>query len=279
VCDVRGKLDKAKEEQIESLLPDLTGLANRVLSLSPVSVSLAFMPEGSIPVAVPCLHDALHVTFEARYGLGEAIRHLEWYRKASPTGPNERAAQFFGRFYATAAASCLYAAAEDLANAIIEMYELDRQRIDPENAKQISLQSKVGKYLSKNMASDSVSNAVCSLAQSDSWNKTVKWRNNWVHDQSPIKGFGITYKREKRWKPFVSASGAEGYEFSWGGGDQVEASIDDVLEFVRLAFSLFVSTFEKVLSRYFDILSKAGITFDEDGRLSIPLFRWRAERQ
>jgi hypothetical protein len=261
-CDVKGKFDQGTEEQIESTLPDLSSLGNRILSLTPDFVSVAFTPESSIPVAVPCLHDALHVTYEGRYAISEALKNLTWYRKYDPAAPNERAAIFHGRFYATAAASCLYAAAEDVANAIIEMFELDRQKIESENDKQTSIQSKVGKYLSKNMTSEPICSVLQDLAQSEAWRKTMHWRNRWVHEQSPVEGLGQNYERVKRWKSRTNEIGREVFTLRMGCGDIAEYTVDDVLEFVRPAFAQFVGTLDRVTNRYVESLTEAGFICD-----------------
>jgi len=257
---MRGGLDQAIQKQIESMLPGLTSLRSQIVGLTPDVVSIAFEPDSSIPVAAPCLVDALHVASEARYALYEAFAHLDWYRRHDPRGPNEPAAIFFGRFYTTAAASCLYAAAEDVANAIIGMFEIDRQKVDRESGKRTSLHSKVGAYLLKYMQTEEISRAVVALGQSDAWAKTMRWRNNWVHCQSLVQGLGIVYTRKKRWNTFGGVRGGEGFVLDVGGGDEPEYSIDDVVGFVRAAFSDFVRTFDLVATCYLRILSKAGMT-------------------
>lgn len=259
---MHGKLDERTQKQIESLLPDLVELANRVLmGLNPVGVSVAFDPESSIPVAAPCLGDALHVTGEARYALREAFAHLAWYREKRPEGPNEPAAVFLAGFYATAASSCLYAAGEDVANAIVEMFEIDRQELDPEGGKQTSLQSKVGAFLLKCMPTHRVSTSVVALAESVEWRNTIKWRNRWVHEQASVRGLGIVYEREKRWKRCVGADGSQGFILPFGGGDLQEYCVDDVLGFVKCAYSEFVRTFSEVVTCYEGIVSNARIRF------------------
>jgi hypothetical protein len=246
------------------MLPDLTSLRSQIVGLTPDVVSIAFEPDSSIPVAAPCLDDALHVTSEARYALYEAFAHLDWYRRHDPKAPNERAAIFFARFYTTAAASCLYAAAEDVANAIIGMFEIDRRKVDLESGKRTSLHSKVGPYLLKYMQTEEISRAVAALGQSDAWARTMNWRNNWVHCQSLVQGLGIVYSRKKRWNTFGGVCGGEGFVLDIGGGDEPEYSIDDVVGFVRAALSDFVRTFGLVTTCYLGILSKAGITHRSD---------------
>jgi hypothetical protein len=145
-----------------------------------------------------------------------------------------------------------------LANAVAEMFELDRGKGDVGGRS--SLQSKVGAYLVKSMPTEAVTKAICTLARSDSWGKTMIWKNRWVHEQTLVGGLGIVYNREKRWKSFVEADGTRGYELSFGGGDKPEYSVEDVLGFVSSAFEGFLRTFDEVVSCYLGILSKAGMT-------------------
>jgi hypothetical protein len=79
-----------------------------------------------------------------------------------------------------------------------------------------------------------------------------------------VRGFGIVYDRKKRWKSFVGAHGHQGFLITFGGGDEQEYSIDDVLGFVKCAYSEFVRTFSEVVTCYLGILSKAGITHQSE---------------
>ena len=110
------------------------------------------------------------------------------------------------------------------------------------------------------MPTEDISRAVAGLHQSDAWARTMKWRNNWVHDQSLVQGLGIVYSRKKRWNSFGGVRGDEGFVLDVGGGDEPEYSIDDVVGFVRPAFSDFVRIIDLVATCYLGILSKAGIT-------------------
>jgi len=257
--NMRGELDGSTNAQIESRLPDLTTVGSQVLCLTPEYISQVFLPASSVPVASPCLHDALEVGYEARYALLEAFAHLAWFRDKGPT-PDEKAAMFYGRFYTSAAASCLYAAAEDVANAIVNMLELDPAQIKLESEKKTSLQSKVGKYLLKNLPADPLTKAVVALNDSAAWRETRQYRDGWVHEQVSVQGPGIVYERRKRW--IVGARGGQVLRVGVSG-DKPKHTVDDVLGFVTQAFSEFFRLFEEVVKRYLDILSKAGITLSQ----------------
>lgn len=252
---MRPDLDETTVARIESILPDVACFGNRVLKFGPDFISMLFGPDSSVPVAAPCLEDAYHVACEARYSLREAYASLIWYREKSST-PNEEAAIWHARFYTTAAASCLYAAAEDVARAIIEMLEITKLEVPCK--RNASLQVQVGKHLSKHLGEEAVTEGVCELSRSESWRKTMKWRNRWVHEQSQVRGLGIVYERKKRWERFKSSAGHQGFVLRCGGGDEPEYSVDDVLGFVTTAFSEFVRVLDKVLTRYESIVSSEG---------------------
>jgi hypothetical protein len=153
----------------------------------------------------------------------------------------------------------MYAAAEDLANALIEMFELDREKIDQEGGKRVSLHTKVAAYLSKHLPAEAVTKAVCNLGGSDSWRKAMLWRNRWVHEQSLVKGLGIVYNREKRFRSYTEADGKEVTVLAIGGGDMPDYSVDDVLAFTVPAFEGFLGTFDEVVTCYLGILAKAAL--------------------
>lgn len=254
------ELNQSTVARIESILPDLNPLGQQVLALSPDLVSMALDPDSSVPVAVPCLEDAYHVACEARYALFEAYANLAWYGQESPL-PDKMAAVWHAKFYATAAASCLYAAAEDVANAIVEMFAIDRQKLDAQDGKRGSLQSRVGAYLTKEMPTEALTSAICNLVESDSWRNTMDWRNRWVHEQSHVQGLGIVFSRNKRWRTFNSSLGSQTSVMQIGsGGDAPKYSVDEVLGFVNSAFTGFARILDEVVIRYLQILSQAGIT-------------------
>lgn len=97
----RGELDDATLKEINNKLPDISELGKRVRSLNPDFLSIAFDPQSTVPAASVRLNDVLLVISEGRHAMHEAFAHLVWYRERSPSRPNELAAIFFGRFYAT----------------------------------------------------------------------------------------------------------------------------------------------------------------------------------
>jgi len=114
------------------------------------------------------------------------------------------------------------------------------------------------------MPTEAVTRAVWSLGQAESWRKAMQWRNRWVHEQSLVRGLGIVYNREKRWRSYTDADGTRGVELGFGGGDMPDHSVDDVVAFVVLAFEGFLRILDEVVTSYLNILSKAGITHQSE---------------
>ena len=209
----RGKLDKDAARRGEQDLPNVVGVRTATLNLQPDIISMGF-PEGSnIPQAAVCLQDATSTLQEVRYGLFEAIAHLVWYREKSDP-PNETFAVFFAKFYADDTALRMYAAGEHLANAIINMLEIERKVSDFKRTKNnpnvLSKQAIVGMYLIENEPTHPLTAAVRPLKESDEWKRTRKYRDQWVHEKP--KGMGIEYERRNR---LIIDEGSIGVNYWW----------------------------------------------------------------
>jgi hypothetical protein len=262
------QIDETTAQEIEASLPKVLDLTHRALTLSPDIVSMVLGPETSIPIAAPCLEDACHVLSEARYALLQAQTCLVWYGKRGLEN-DEMSAAWHAKFYTTAAASCLYAAGEDVANSLLEMFEIGHQQLEGPSMKNVSLQTRVAKYLAENMPTDPITLSIHALGKSDSWAKTMLWRNRWVHEQSLVAGLGPTFDRKNRWAT-VQSAGRTRHVLRLGAGDKAEYSVDDVLRFVMAAFTEFVPVLEGSLSRFEDILRSAGMDIgNEPGKVTI----------
>jgi hypothetical protein len=171
-----------------------------------------------------------------------------WYREKSPNKPNEPAAVFTSRFYATAAASCLYASAERLADALIAMFGIDSSRL-PTSA--VSRQAKVAEYLRTEKPGDPITAAVQSLGTSPDWKESRQLRDRWVHEQPLIiGGGGIQYRRRQQWIRRIEESGGAFDVLDFVGGDEPDYSIDEMVSIVEGALKVFVCLLELVVKSY-----------------------------
>ena len=248
---MRGELDQATLQKIAARLPDIRPLF-RIVSWAPSVTSLTCMLTGDVnsplPLAGVCLNDTLSGAAEARYALHEALACLAWYREKSPSKPNEPAAVFTSRFYATAAASCLYASGERLADALMAMFDTDPSKLP---TSPVSRQAKVAQYLRAEKPGDPITAAVQSLGTSPDWMKSRQLRDRWVHAQPPIvAGLGIQYRRRPQWIKRIDGQGEPFNFLNFGGGDEPEYSIDEMVSFVGGALTAFVCVFELVVKTY-----------------------------
>jgi hypothetical protein len=201
-----------------------------------------------LPLAGVCLNDTLSGIAEARCALHEAFACLTWYREKSPRKPNEPAAVFTARFYATAAASCLYASAERLADALIALFGIHSSRLP---ASAVSRQRKVAQYLQAQMPDDPITRAVESLGASPDWKKSRDLRDRWVHEQPPIiEGGGIQWRRLPQWIRSDVENGEAFDLLAFSGGDEPDYSVDEMVSVVDGALKAFVRLFELVTESY-----------------------------
>jgi hypothetical protein len=147
-----------------------------------------------------CLHDALRSIEEATYAFHEILAQRKWYLEKRET-PNETSAIFFSKFYADDVALRLYSAGEHLANAIVLMLEISQHDLRRSRKKnRIGLQVILGHYLINEQPNNPVTKAILKLVKAKEWLKTIKYRNDWVHNQPPtVEGLGIVYNRRNRW--------------------------------------------------------------------------------
>lgn len=232
-------------------IPELDHLHAVGLPRWPVGDAMCFFDdfENKTPLAAVCLNDCYQMVAEARFALCEGLKQLKHYRGKEP--PNEAAGVFFAQFYGADVALRLYAAAEHLASAIVEMLAIDRSSLLKRRRRQDSMQAMVGSYLASEMARHPLSRLVGELSRSASWRRTVDYRNLWVHEQAPlVGGMGLVYRRGKQyWKKFEDPT-SRGYQLTFGGGDPPEISVDELLESVGAAFRSFFELLRSVAESY-----------------------------
>lgn len=116
----------------------------------------------------------------------------------------------------------------------------------------ISLQVVVGHYLINEHPNNPVTKAILKLVKSKGWLKTIKYRNDWVHNQPPtVEGLGIVYERRNRW--VISEHDAL---LTFGGGDKPSYKIEDIVSVVRLALFLFIEVLTEVTRHYTELITK-----------------------
>jgi len=266
----RGILDESDAARIYPETPDLSELAEMVLSLTPDFLSSLFPHNSHVPLASICFNDALHTLQEASYALSEIFAHRIWYlEKKDP--PNEAAATFFGRFYAADAALRLYSSGEQfLVDAIKEMLEIGEKQLTPYKAeiknrykvngvsqRNISKLEILSDFLTSQASDYTFTNAITNLTSLKEWETTIEYRNRWVHEQPPtVKGLGIVYKRGKRWK--LSSKGE--YTLGIGGGDKPEYSVEDLVGFIKPSLFQYTETLISVVKFYVELLEAQGFT-------------------
>lgn len=250
----RGKLDSETASKVNDELPDVDAVRCASLELNPNMISMGFPVDSSMPIAAVCLQDATSVLKEARYALFEALAHLFWYREMSEP-PNEHLALFFGKFYADDIALRLYAAAEHLANAIVNILDIESKVTEFKKSKKLgvsSQQATVGKYLAKNHPTHEITKAVLSLRDSQDWKKTRDYRDNWVHNKPPIiKGLGVNYQRRNR---LIVTSNTMGVTF--GSGDEAAHTVDDLLGFMKPSMSLLTDVTSQIVEYFITLLNE-----------------------
>ncbi|CAG0936953.1 hypothetical protein TFLX_05853 [Thermoflexales bacterium] len=264
---MRGKLSKSTLESISEQLPDIRGLQETVIPLTPDMISMHFNTTSTIPNASVCLYDTVSALQEARYALHEAIAHKIWY--LDKDNPSNELAVFFSRFYADDVTLRLYAAGEYLAEAIADMLEIAPSAIAKFEKKRVSRQSIVGNYLRKERPSHPITSVILQLADSKEWRSTIAYRDEWVHSQPPlIEGLGTLFRRGSRWK--ISTDG-KGYKLGIELGDEPEYTIDDLLNFIRPALIKFAEAVTAVVAYYIELRKKQqeeNATKDQDPKAS-----------
>ena len=248
-------LDEAANEVAGHKVPNLRGLYELGLPRHPTLDAMHFLndPESAIPSASVCLNDALHMLEEARFALIEGFKQLAHYREKSP--PNEPAAVFFGRFYGADVALRLYAAGEHIANAIVKMLAVAEDELAACRKNRISLQAMVADFMRSEKPGHLISNAIQKLGTSREWKSTMDYRNLWVHEQAPlVSGIGLTFKRGKQAWHKISQARGTGYELTFGGGDEPEISVDELLEFVCVASCLVEDLLAAIAGYYLGLL-------------------------
>lgn len=251
------QLKEEDKRRINEELPDTRPLFSKAILLCPDLISMAVVTSGgtqdsTFPVAAVCLHDVAFTLNEVRLALKESLScRLYYLERISPQNVNS--AVFFSKYYIDDAALRIYAMGEHLAKAILYMFELDMANI-PKQTDKTSLQCRVGNYLKDQMPDHPMTKAITALVNDPNWDKTIDYRNTWIHDQPPIiEGTGERYKRDVRWKIIQNENKSDKelhFEILLGAGDNPEMTVDEIINFVKGALIAFARVFETAVDIY-----------------------------
>lgn len=256
---VRGFLEESALKTIAAKLPDLKELSN-VMALDPATISIGYPPGSEMPGAGACLVDAKHTLSTFCYSLHEAFAEITWYRQTS----RENEALYFGLYFADNGALRLYAAAEQLAAAIVAMLGISQSELTSAADGTVSLQSRVAKVLMRSRQESPLTAPIMALGRSREWIDAMQYRNDWVHSQPPrVAGLPMSFKRGNRWLLSPEDGTAT---LPLGAGDPAEITLDWLLDTLLRACFGFVTAFVCVLDYYLQDLAAHGISISDDGR-------------
>ena len=243
------ELSSAQIAEIEAKLPKVCSIQRKlVLPIDLIAAKLP--PESKMDISLVNLRDASEVACEVEYALYEA---LSYHVRINGSDENDKYI-FIQRckFYLDDAALRLYAAAEHIANFILNFWAIDTRKLEPyRKDKRASLASTVGLFLIAEMPSLEITIFTKELAKDPNWQKTLLYRNRWVHEQPPlIEEMGISYKRKSRWKKTHSGI----YALGIGLGDKADLTLEKLLEMILSAYSKFTVFLEKAADIVFDFL-------------------------
>lgn len=259
------QLSEKRWREIDAKLPPAAEIQGRLL-LNVDLITLKTGPEKKLDVASVCLRDASDAFFEVVYALRQAYASLAWYREEDPDGPFEKEACFLGKFYTDDAALRLYSTGEHIANFILNILDINKSDLKRFKRKNISQAHAVGKYLIAREPTHGITLAIKSLLEEDSWDRVIKYRNTWVHEQPPIiEGSGIVYERKERWiKTQYGYSG-----IGIGNGDKPLYTVDCLLEMVVSASHALNTVLVTLTNILFDLLRTMGVEIDGSSQIII----------
>ncbi len=275
---LRGALDKTAISTISDKLPNLDSLLRRRvdLTVSMTRIALDFRNQPTIPIGGVCLCDAIDMLSASRFALFESYAHQLWYRQYATDVDNpELGALWYGRFFADDAALRLCVVVEYLADAIINLLELDIEKLKPYARGRAGHSTMIGEYLKKELPAHQITQWVEKLATSPEWKWTYKYRGDWVHKQPPLlHGFGLQFDREERWRPATDRdiaawrdSGVRPKRVMRSQGDTPRYTLDDLLRNAQGALFVGTSTTIALLDFYYSILESKSVNHEKGNNL------------
>jgi len=243
------ELSPTQISEIEAKLPKVCFIQRKLLL--PIDLlAIKLGPKSKIDISLVNLRDASEVACEVEYALYEA---LSYYVRLN--GSDEQDRNLFvqrSKFYIDDAALRLYAAAEHIANFIQNFWAIESSKLEQyKKDNRTSFASTIGTFLISEMPYLEITQAIKDLASEPNWQKTILYRNRWVHEQPPLlKEMGMAYKRKPRWKKTHDGN----YALGIGLGDTADYTLDELVEMVLSAYSKFAILLEKTADIALDFL-------------------------
>ncbi|HGY54948.1 MAG TPA: hypothetical protein ENK44_04555 [Caldithrix abyssi] len=258
------KLSDSEKKFVNSKLPELDKIYDTIISFNPDIISIALRTESTVPIASICLHDCLDTLEESKYALSWAYYYKIMYEKTNENFERMKIISHI-KYFSDDVALRTYSSAEHLANSIVSMYQISKEKIKPYSKKGISLAIKVGKYLIDQNPNLPITKAIKELINSNDWCETIRYRNEWVHNQPlRINDQGFIYKRKSRW--IKIKDGEKNIKLlHFGGNDEYDLTADELLGFVTSALHLITNTLKVTANEYRKLLESHGIKFTEKG--------------
>jgi hypothetical protein len=252
-------IDKETYKRAYQELPDTNRLRRRIACLSPDFISSKYEPKSIFPVASVCFQDASRVLSESLYAMHESLAYKIWNQEKKE-GYTDITRIYFSKFYADDTALRLYSAAEHLAKAVICIFEIPDSELISSKAR--SRLNKVREILTKEEPTHKITTEINKLYDFNEWKQTIRYRNEWVHQQPPlVEGLGISFQRKLRW---VYSKADKNYKLAIGKGDEAKYSIDDLHGFIFPALIQFIDTMTQISEFYISELVKKGFSLNEE---------------
>jgi len=251
------ELSPAQISEIEAKLPKICFIQRKLLL--PIDLlAIKLGPKSTVDISLVNLRDASEVACEVEYALYEA---LSYYVRLN--GSDNQDKNLFiqrSKFYVDDAALRLYAAAEHVANFIQNFLAIESSRLESyKKDNRTSFASTIGNFLISEMPSLEITKAIKDLVSEPNWQKTILYRNRWVHEQPPLlKEMGMAYMRKSRWKKTHDGN----YALGIGLGDSADYTLDELIEMVLSAYSKFAVLLEKIANIAFEFLRDKNV-YDE----------------
>jgi hypothetical protein len=248
------ELSSAQIADIKSKLPKVCFIQRKLLL--PIDLLAARLgPKSTVDVSLVNLRDASEVACEVEYALYEALSYYIQLKEIDEQDRNLFVQR--SKFYVDDAALRLYAAAEHVANFIQNFLSIESSKLEPyKKDNRTSFASIVGNYLISEMPSLEITKVIKELAKEPNWQKTIYYRNRWVHEQPPLlKEMGIAYKRKSRWQKTHDGN----YALGIGLGESADYTLDELIEMVLSAYSGFAVLLEKMTNIALDFLKDKNI--------------------